>query len=326
MLSTKSIKQRIRSVRNIGQITKAMEVVSATKMRKSQEFALKARPYAVASLEMLHNLLSRTPEKLMPPLLKHRAVKNTLLLVITSDKGLAGALNANVLRKAESRINANRDANQREKLLFVTVGKKAAEYFERRSIAIYKSFSGFGDRSTLQQTMPVADLVLEGFLKGEWDQVEAIYMNFRTTLLQEVVVKKILPVTPEDIEEAVAGILPERGRYAQAQTGADFTQTNAERVRVSQSDSAYRYEYKFEPSPAEILTTLVPQLLRMHVHHIILESNASEHSARMVAMKNASDNAHELIGDLTLAYNKARQAGITNELIEITAGREALEM
>jgi F-type H+-transporting ATPase subunit gamma len=312
-MSTKSIKQRIRSVRNIGQITKAMEVVSATKMRKSQEFALKARPYAAAALEMLQNLLLRTPRDLVPPLLKPRPVKIILFLVVTSDKGLAGALNANVLRKAEARIGADTKADQRGKKYVVTVGKKAKDYFERRGGLLYKSFSGFGDYSTLEQTMPVADLVLEGFMKGEWDEVEAIYMNFRTTLLQEVSVKKILPVTLESIQEAVAGILPERGRYAE------------EQIANSVSQIAYQYEYKFEPSPGEILNALVPQLLRMHIHHIILESNASEHSARMVAMKNASDNARELIGDLTLAYNKARQAGITNELIEITAGREALE-
>lgn len=331
MVSTKSIKQRIRSVRNIGQITKAMEVVSATKMRKSQEFALNARPYAAASLEMLENLLSRTPEKLMPPLLKPRPVHTTLLLVITSDKGLAGAFNANVLRKAESRINANPDANRREeKNLLLTVGKKAHEYFERRGFSIHTSFSGFGDRSTLQETLPVADLVLKGFLAGEWDEVEAAYMNFRTTLVQEAVVKKILPVTRESIKEAVVGIVPERGRYAEVnsrqQAAATIGRIGAvRRSKATEVGSGYSYEYKFEPSPAEILAMLVPQLLRMHMHHIILESNASEHSARMVAMKNASDNARELIVSLTLAYNKARQAGITNELIEITAGREALE-
>lgn len=317
MVSTKSIKQRIRSVRNIGQITKAMEVVSATKMRKSQQFALNARPYAAASFEMLENLLSRTPEKLMPPLLKPRPVHTTLLLVITSDKGLAGAFNANVLRKAESRIGANPDANRREeKNLLLTVGKKAREYFERRGFSIHTSFFGFGDRSTLQETLPVADLVLKGFLAGEWDEVEAVYMNFRTTLVQEAVVKKILPVTRESIQEAVAGIVPERGR---------FSEEASKSYQLEAKSSSYNYEYKFEPSPAEILAMLVSQLLRMHIHHIILESNASEHSARMVAMKNASDNARELIGGLTLAYNKSRQAGITNELIEITAGREALE-
>lgn len=344
MPSTKSIKQRIRSTKNIGQITKAMEVVSATKMRRSQEFALRARPYAAASLEMLQNLLARTPEELMPALLKARPVKSSALMVVTSDKGLAGAFNANVLKKAEARINAviarspepSRGATRQSRgsaqdhgiataaagglamtestsFAFVTVGKKARDYFQRRGVPVQRSFIGFGDYSTLEDTLPVADLILQGFLEGEWDAVEAVYMNFRTTLLQEVVVKKILPATRESIEEAVASILPERGRYADLQPTAYNLQP------------LYNYEYKFEPSPTEILNVLVPQLLHMHVHHIILESNASEHSARMVAMKNASDNAGELIHNLTLAYNKARQANITSELVEITAGKEALE-
>lgn len=303
MASTKAIKQRIKSVKNTAQITKAMEVVSATKMRKAQGFALSARPYAVASLEMLKNLLARTP--VLPPLLQKREVKKSALLVVTSDKGLAGAFNANVLRKAEARA-------QQPAVTLITVGKKARDYFERRKAPVLKNFWGFGDYSTLPETLPVADMIINGFLAGDFDEVEAVYTNFRTTLRQEAAIKKILPVTEDGIREAVISILPEYGKYAALE--------GQPRIR-----DIYSYEYKFEPSPAEILTALVPQLIRLHVHHLILESNASEHSARMVAMKNASDNAQELISDLTLVYNKARQTGITGELTEITAGREALE-
>jgi len=312
MPSIKSIKQRIRSVKNTAQITKAMEVVSATKMRRSQEFALKARPYAAASLELLQNLLSRTPEELMPPLLKTRPVQHSMLNIVTSDKGLAGAFNANVIKKAEAWIETKRATGASYSL--VTVGKKAKEHFERRKIVPLKSFWKFGDYTTLEQTAPVAEIVLAGFLDRRWDEVWAAYANFRTTLLQEPVIKKILPATREGLEEAVRGILPERGRFA--------TQGSS---KFQVPSSSYNYEYKFEPSPAEILEELVPQLIRMQIHHIILESNASEHSARMVAMKNASDNAEELTHDLTLEFNKARQAGITQELAEITAGREALK-
>ena len=304
MPSTKVIKQRIKSVKNTAQITKAMEVVSATKMRKAQGFALSARPYAVASLEMLKNLLARTP--VLPPLLQKRVVKKSALLVVTSDKGLAGAFNANVLRKAEALVRRKNDT------ALITVGKKAKEYFERRNISILKSFWGFGDYSGLQETLPVANTVMEGFLRGDFDEVEAIYTNFRTTLRQVAAVKKILPVSEEGIREAVISILPEYGKFAALE--------GKPRIR-----DIYSYEYKFEPFASEILTALVPQLIRMHIHQLILESNASEHSARMVAMKNASDNANELISDLTLVFNKARQAGITGELAEITAGKEALE-
>lgn len=309
MSSLREVKKRIKSVRNTAQITKAMEAVSATKMRKSQEFALRARPYAIAGLDMLKNLIART--RTVPELLQSREVENRCLLVITSDKGLAGAFNFNVLKKAENWLNLRK--KQKESFFLVTVGKKTKEYFERRGFSIHHHFTGFGDFSTLKQTMPVATLILNGFKNGQWDEVEAVYTNFRTTLKQEVVLRKILPVSASSIEEIVSGLIPERGRYSENPT-----------TSYKLMPTSYNYEYKFEPSPEVILNELVSQLLRMNIHHLILESNASEHSARMVAMKNASDNAGELIDNLTLDYNKLRQAGITRELIEITAGTEAL--
>lgn len=305
MESTRDIKKRIRSVKNISQITKAMEVVSATKMRKSQEFAIRSRSFAVASLELLNNVIART--EILPPILSMRPVKKTAVLAVTSDKGLAGAFNANVLRKAE-----NHFGELNIPYTLVTVGKKARDYFLSRSISIERSFLGFGDYTSLRDTLPVADYILEGFSRGAWDEVYAVYTNFRTTLRQETMLKKILPATPEGLEDAVRGILPEYGKFSDLAV-------------ARRAPHITRFEYKFEPSAAEILESLVPQILRMHIHHIILESNASEHSARMVAMKNASENAKELITGLSLVYNKTRQAGITRELTEITAGREAME-
>lgn len=310
MASIKAIKTRIRSIKNTAQITKAMEVVSATKMRKSQGFALSARPYAVSALEMLQNIVLRAP--LLPPLLREREIKTAGLLVVTSDKGLAGGFNANVLKRAEDWIAEKKAARCVYRI--VTVGKKARDYFLRRAEPVAESYADHGDFVLLEETMPLADLAMRGFLAGDWDALDAVYTNFRTTLLQEVTLRRILPTDATRLEEAVAGILPERGRYAESLASQNHPQS-----------TRYHYEYMFEPSAEEILASLVPQLIRVHVHHIILESNASEHSARMVAMKNASDNARELIGDLTLSYNKARQANITRELTEITAGREALE-
>lgn len=309
MQSLRDIKKRIKSVKNIEQITKAMEVVSMTKMRKSQAFALKARPYAIAALEMLHNLVKRVPE--LPLILKERPVKNSLLVVITADKGLVGAFNENVLRKAQAWIEEKNKAGK--KFEIVTVGKKAKEFFERRKIPARENFLGYGDFSTFEETKLISGLVIGGFISGEWDEVEAIYTHFRTTLKQEMVLRKIFPVTVGGIEEVVKGILPEHGKFAHSKD------------TVSDKAPHYYFEYKLEPSPEHILSALVPDLLKMHIHHIILESNASEHSARMVTMKNASDNARELKADLSLIYNKARQAGITSELAEVVAGREALE-
>ncbi len=329
MPSIKTIKQRIRSVKSTSQITKAMEVVSATKMRRSQEFAIRARPYAVASLELLHNLLRRSP--IRPGLLKSRPVKKSALLVVTSDKGLAGTFSSNIIKKTELQIDEYMVL--RRPYILITVGKKAREYFERRRIPILESYSEFGDFTELSQTLPIADRMIAGFLNSEWDEVDAVYTNFRTTLVQEATIKKILPVTKKGIEEVVAGILPQHGRYAVAPTPRHSDpsvdgEESQDPSALPQNDNVighYNYEYQFEPSANEILDALVPQLIRLHIHHIILESNASEHSARMIAMKNASDNAKGIITDLTLVYNKVRQAGITRELTEITAGKEALE-
>lgn len=308
MASTKAIKSRIKSVKNTSQITKAMEVVSATKMRKAQEFAIRARPYAVASLEILKNLISRT--ETLPALLQSRTVQTSCLLIVTADKGLAGAFNSNVLRKAEAWILEKEARGQAYTL--ITVGKKAREYCERRKRAIQARFLNFGDYAYPDETIPVAETIIQGFVLGAWDEAEAVYTHFRTTLKQEAILKKILPVTKEGIEDIVSAIVPEYGKFSEIENG------NHAALR-------YSYEYTFEPSPEKILNDLIPQILRMQIHHIILESNASEHSARMVAMKSASDNARDLMEDLTLEYNKSRQAGITRELTEITAGREALE-
>lgn len=309
--SARDIKRRIKSVKNIAQITKAMEAVSANKMRKSQKFALDARDYSVAALKLLENLLSRTPE--LPEILKGRPVGKSLLVIVTADKGLAGAYNSNVIRVAEKWVNGMKKEGR--PFALITVGKKAKEYFGKRA-DIAKNFVGFSDFSKLNQTNPVADSVTKGFINGEWDEVKAVYTNFKTTLKQEVVLRQILPVTKEGIVEMVLGILPEAGKYA---LRGNQSEQHAE-IR-----SQYHSEYIFEPSPKHILESLIPKLLHMHIHHIILEANASEHSSRMVAMKNASDNAKDLIGGLTLAYNKVRQAGITKEIIEITAGSESLK-
>lgn len=304
-MALRDIKRRIKSVKNTSQITKAMEVVSATKMRKSQTHAIGGRPYAIAALEILQNLLMRIPAKVS--LMQPREIKKTLLLAVTSDRGLAGAFNANVLRAIDAWRKEHGDMPHE----IATVGKKALQYFTNRKINLVRSFSDYGDYVSQQETEPLADFLIAGFEAGAWDRVIVFYTNFRTTLRQEVRMVEVLPVHIEGVEEAIKGITPEYGRFSEVGRGLDHTR--------------YHYEYTFEPSPTEVLERLVPTLVRIQLHHIILESNASEHSARMVAMKNASENAKDLISELTISYNKARQAGITRELTEITAGKEAIE-
>lgn len=308
MESARDIKRRIKSVKNIAQITKAMEAVSANKMRKSQAYAINARPYAVAALEMLGNLISRTPK--LPSFFIERDVNRVLVLVITADKGLAGAYNSNVLRSADKLIRGIKDEGK--EAVVMAVGKKSKEYFTRRGVEIIESFSGFGDYSEMSETKPIAKSIIEAYLAEYCDEAVAVYTNFKTTLSQEVVHRKILPVTKNGIVEMVLGILPEHGKYSR-----DIQHDVSE-------DTENDTEYIFEPSAEKILENLVPKLIAMDIHHIILEANASEHSSRMVAMKSASDNAKDINHDLNLLYNKVRQAGITRELSEITAGREAL--
>ncbi len=303
MAALRDLKRRVRSVRNTSQITKAMEVVSATKMRRSQGSALAGRPYALSALDILKNVSARVREK--PALLEPRPVRHTLLLVLTSDKGLAGAFNANVARLAEHWI---RDFKKKAFSVAV-VGKKAREYCTVRGITPLKVFTGFGDYVRMEDTAPLARFLLKGYEDRRWDRVLVFYTNFRTTLRQEARMVEVLPIRTDRIEETIQGITPEYGKYALARDAGE---------------TPYTYEYEFEPSPAEVFLRLLPTLFAIQMHHIVLESNASEHSARMVAMKNASESAHDLMGALTIQYNTLRQSGITREIIEITSGVEAL--
>jgi F-type H+-transporting ATPase subunit gamma len=307
MATQRAIKNRIRSTKSIKQITKAMEAVSAVKMRKSEQVALRARPYALAALEVLRGLSAKMDNDFasLSPLLNTPADKPECVMVVTSDKGLAGSFNTNVLRKAQAFIREHKDSE------VIAVGKKGRDFLGRRGAKIIQSFTGAGDFVELNETAPIAEFIRRGFAEGRWSAVNLLYTNFLSALKQEVVTRKILPFNFEALNAIIEGITPSRGRYANMPT-------------VLGGSEIKPLDYKFEPGPAEILNALLPALLDIEVHHAVLEGNASEHSSRMVAMRNASENAGELIDGLTLEFNKARQAQITKELTEITAGKEAL--
>ena len=296
------IKARLRAVKNIGQLTKAMEVVAAAKMRKSQEIALRTRPYALKALELLEKL-SRFAQ-LETALTKARQVQTKLVVIIASDRGLAGAFNTQVFRKAESFLN--RDS------FYVTVGKKAEKFISKKGEPLVRSFHGFGDFVEPEEVEPLAKFIIEGFEKGKWDEVTTVSMHFRTALKQETLSRQILPVDFEKIRETVKAIAPEYGKYAELIHPTPYTLYPA------------NIDYLFEPAAKEVLERLIPHLVKMQIYHLLLEANASEHSARRFAMKNASDNADELFRNFTLQYNKARQAGITKEIIEIVSTQNVL--
>ncbi len=313
MESLQNTKRRMKSVKNIGQITHAMELVAATKMRKSQEAALRSRPYVFAALELLRNIAKASSPGYVPALLQERKVKRTLFVLVASDKGLTGAFNANVFRRFEE--YARIQAEEVKSAAYMAVGEKSRLYLEKKGVYAEATFTKAGDFAALEEVKPISDAILKGFLAGRWDRVAVFYTNFRSAMRQEAIRREILPVDYAALEAAAREIIPESGRFAEAlkERGLSFF----ERKEGAE-------EYLIEPSPETVLDELLTHLVSMQIYHIILEANASEHSARRTAMKNASDNAGEILEALELEYNKSRQAAITKELIEVTSSAEAL--
>jgi len=306
MLSMRDTKLKIRSINNTKQITKAMEMVSASKMRKSQLAALGSRPYCQLALEILGNLSEHTNYNLHP-LLKRRKIEKTAILVIASDKGLCGGLNSNILKKAQ-KLAKEKNAD------IIAVGKKCRDFFSRRNFKTVAEFTGIGDSVKIEETSPITELLIKYYKNGEYDSIMAVYTNFLSTLKQEAVIRQILPINIEGIREIVENIVPERGKYSDLRS-----------KKKKEEPYRYNYEYLYEPSAESVLENLLPDLLQIQIYHMILEANASEHSSRMVAMRNATDSAQKIINELTLSFNKVRQSAITKEISEITAGSEALQ-
>ena len=285
MASLIDIRRRLRSLRNTQQITKAMKMVAAAKLRRSQDRVIAARPYASALRDVLANVSARVRE-VRHPLLAERDEKNVLLMVVAGDKGLAGAFNANIHRAVGALL---RDKGW-EKVSLLAVGKKANDFWRRRSVPIVQAYPGIFTRIEYAHAKEIAAILTEKFVSGEIDSAYVVYNEFRSIIAQIVRVERLLPIARTTIAAAEQGI-----------------------------------DYLFEPDPAEILARLLPRYLEFAVFKVLLESAASENGARMTAMDSATKNAGELIDGLTLTYNRARQARITKELIEIVSGAAALE-
>jgi F-type H+-transporting ATPase subunit gamma len=284
MASLRDIRRRIKSVKNTRQITKAMELVAASKMKKAQQAALAGRPYAQLMADMLAALSGRVDESVHPFLVK-REVKTRGILLVTSDKGLCGPLNANLFKLV---LDIKTPAK------FVAVGRKGAQFLARAKKDMVAEFS-VNDRVPFAEVKTAVEFLLQQYLEGAIDTVEVIYPRFKNTLVQEPTVRPLLPLA--GVAEFVAHLREEAG----ATKPADDR------------------DMLFEPNAQTVLEALLPFYVNRYVYQLILSAKASEHSARMVAMKTAKDNATKLIGDLTLEYNKARQAGITQEILEIAA-------
>ena len=289
MANTQDIRRRIKSIRNIGQLTKAMQMVAASKMRRAQQHALAGRPYATLMNKVLVSLQKRTDPR-FHPLLEIRPLKKELVLIISTDKGLAGALNTNLFREAIRFEPAQTE--------YVVTGRKARQFVARTKRELLADFE-LKDSPSFVETKAVAKFCIEKFLTREVDKVSVLYTQFTNTVNQRPVLRTLLPISEFDLP----------GKDAESSSNADV-------------DPMVGYE--FEPTAEAVLDQVLPYYVHYQVFQMILDARASEHSARMVAMKNATDNANQFIKDLTLEYNKMRQAGITTELLEIATAQMAL--
>jgi F-type H+-transporting ATPase subunit gamma len=299
MPSARDIKNRIRSVKNIGQITRALEAVSASRVRKAQARVLASRAYAEKAWEILLNVQSAGQSGApMHPLLTRRTdVKTVMIVLITSERGLAGAFNTNIIRVAQRFAERQGVAVE-----WVTLARKGRDSLIRAGQNIVASFN-LPAEPTTSDLAPVARLAIDAFLSGEVDDVYIAYTDFINTLTQRPVVVGWLPLIPRDASQMIGG----------------------EYLKDMPAVTANRQNYEYEPNPAAILDEIVPRFTELQLYQAVLESLASEHSARMVAMRNASDNANQLSAAYTLVYNKARQTAITNEILDIVGGAEALQ-
>lgn len=302
MPSTREIRRRITSAKNVSQITRAMEMVAASRMRRAQLAVQAGRPYARKIAEVMHSLAARLAgqqDDSIPPLLASRPVKNIAVILISGDRGLAGALNTNVIRRAQRFINTEANVP----VSVIAMGKKGRDFMLRTGRTVTAEFIGLGDRPLVKDIYPVARVATEEFLSGHVDAVYIIYTDFKNTLTQIPTVYRLLPVDAGEAGEE--GSLP--GDDSDLMTGEES-----------------KTEFIFEPSQREVLEALVPRYVEVRLYQAYLEHIASFQSAQMVAMRNATENAKEMISELTLAYNKLRQANITREIIEVSSGAAAL--
>lgn len=298
MANLRDIRRRIKSVKNTAQITRAMQLVAAAKMKKAQDQALAGRKYADQLNQVLVNLKENVDEE-SHPLLEKRDGEKTLTLVISTDKGLCGGLNTNLLKLVRK--------EQNEETTYATVGKKLRMQLEKTGDSIKADFI-VEDPVAFREARPIAKFLTDEFLDGNFDKIKVCFTNFVSTLTQTPHCSTLLPIEADKLAEK-----------------RDYEGVGKDQVKDTDHHSANSKDYEFEPSPEVVLDTLLPQYLNFQIYQMILEARASEHSARMVSMKAATDNANSMIDDLTLDYNKLRQAAITAELLEITTAMKAME-
>lgn len=297
MASARDIKSRIKGVKSTGKITRAMEMISAVKMRKAAQAVLAIRPYAEGAIELLHQL-DRAVGQGSHPLLDERPVKQELYVVITSNRGLCGAFNAQVVK----RLRQTLAEDEGRKAVFLTIGKKGENAVRRMSGKILATFPDILTAPTAEMMRPVAHVIMEEFRTARVDRVVMVYTDYVSVMTQEVKVRALLPVALKDTKKALNEMPGKKEARGQAES-----------------------EYVIEPNPKTVLERMIPKLIEMELYHAVLESNASQEAARMLAMRNATEASKEMADDFTLAYNQLRQQKITQEIAELSAGMAAVQ-
>ncbi|MCD4723313.1 MAG: ATP synthase F1 subunit gamma [Bacteroidales bacterium] len=291
MSNLKEVRTRIESVKSTQQITSAMKLVAASKLRKAQRAILQLRPYAQKLQEFLQGMstdLDQTDEAVYA---KEREVKKVLIVLVTSNRGLCGAFNANVVKLANNLIHTTyKDAYEREDLSLYCIGKKGAEYFSKHQYPVIKENLVLFDDLNYENALPIAEELMQNFAEKKYDRIDIIYNQFKNAAVQVLLTEQFLPILPPEDD-----------------------------------GSGLQVDYIFEPNKEQIIEELIPKSLKIQFFKVVLDSFASEHGARMTAMHMATDNASELLKELKLSYNKARQASITNDILEIVSGAEALK-
>ncbi len=292
MLSLKEVRIRIASVKSTQQITSAMKMVAASKLRKGQNAIVQLRPYASKLQEILQNLSASLEGSGESVFSENREIKEVLIVVMTSNRGLCGAFNSNVIKAALRHIQSNYpNYQENNKLSLITIGRKGSEFFRKNHFHVTESLDSIYDSLTFEQVSQIAERLIDSFSKGEFDRIDIIYNQFKSAAVQRLIVEQYLPVLPQAIDK----------------------------TKNFQSD------FIFEPDKHQIVNNLIPKSLKIQFFKCLLDSYASEMGARMTAMHQATDNASELLKELKLTYNKARQASITKEILEIVTGAEALK-
>lgn len=291
MATLRDIKNRIKGVKNTQQITKAMKMVAASKLRRAQESIINARPYAKKIAEMFSNLVTEEDKQTNPLILPKEAISNLAIVVVTADRGLCGAFNTNIIREANRYINEEIKETAINYHLYC-VGKKGSDFFSKRNYNVSKIFPDVFASLNYTSAQKISDELSAGYLKGDFDKVILIFNEFKSLIQQKIVVEQFLPIPV---------------------------------LKSDQDDSGIESNYLYEPDQKSIFNYLIPKHLRGQIWRVLLESNAAEFASRMTAMDNATTNAKELIRTLNITYNKARQASITKEILEIVSGANALK-